>query len=436
MSGQLRIVIDFLRIGADYWLSIYPRVARELRRWRKQAALIPDPTLRRQALAALRDKRRHAEGAAAFAVISPRARRRRVVRFLVAFQVMYDYLDTISEQSGVDPLLDTLQLHTALTDALMPGIAQGAAYALHPQQDDGGYLAGFVAVCRASCSSLPAFAVVAPAVRSAAQLAIRSQGYNHALPQAPAEFLSDEVAPWAWGAGGEAHGLTWWEVIGATGSSLGILALVAAAADPELERSERDAIHDVYVPWAGAVLALTDSLVDQECDSDDATHSLVARYPSAQVAAERVSAFATRALELTRATPHPERHALIVTSMIALFASAEARDPHAREALHGALSAAGLRGALPLAALRARHLLGSRRTASHPDEVLHGVEPPARQIAAGNGGRVATEDEPCGEGGLDHDRPRLLDAVATHDVAERFVELGEQRRREHADKGV
>lgn len=436
MSGQLRIVIDFLRIGAEYWLSIYPRVIRELSRWRKQAAFIPDPTLRRQALAALRHKRRHAEGAAAFAVIAPRARRARVIRFLVAFQAMYDYLDTISEQPGVDPLLDTLQLHTALTDALMPGISQGAAYALHPQQDDGGYLASFVAACRATCSSLPAFPVVAPAVRSAARLAIRSQGYNHALPQAPPEFVSDEVAPWASRAGGEAYGLTWWEVIGATGSSLGILALVAAAADPELERSERDAIHDVYVPWAGAVLALTDSLVDQDCDSDEATHSLVARYRSAQVAAERVSAFATRALELTRATPHPERHALIVTSMIALFASAEARDPHARQALYGALSAAGLRGALPLAALRARHLLGSRRAAPHSSEVPHRVEPPARQIAAGNGSRVATQDEPSRESRLDHDGPRRFEAVATHDIAERFVELGQQRCGEQADEGI
>lgn len=362
--SHLRIVVDFLKIGGDYWLNIYPTVSRELKRWRTRAAAIPDSTLRTQALAALRDKRRHAEGAAAFAIISPRAKRRPVIRFLVAFQVMYDYLDTISEQPGVDPLLDTMQLHTALTDALLPGVAHGAAYALHPQHDDGGYLATLVDTCRASCSSLPAFPIVAPVVHSAARVARQSQGYNHALPGAPPGFLPDVVAPWALMEGGEAYGLTWWEVIGATGSSLAILALVAAAADPALERAESEAIHDVYVPWAGAVLALIDSLVDQVRDDADDTHNLASRYPSTHAAAERVSTFAGRALTLTGGTAYPGRHALIVTSMIALFASApEAKSPQAREAIQSALDAAGPRGALPFAALRARRRLPSWRAA-------------------------------------------------------------------------
>jgi tetraprenyl-beta-curcumene synthase len=360
------ILIDFLKIGADYWLSIYPTVKRDVKHWRIRAAAIPDPVLRRQALASLWEKRRHPEGAAAFAVISPRAARKPVIRFLVAFQVLYDYLDTISEQLGADdPLLDTLQLHTALTDALMPGVAQGAAYALHPHQDDGGYLHELTETCRACCASLPAFSTVAPQVRSAARLAMESQGYNHVLPSAPPAFLSDVVAPWATKAGGDAHGLTWWEIIGATGSSLGILALVAAAADPALERPEGDAIRDVYFPWAGAVLALIDSLTDQTRDSTDETHSLVARYASADIAAERVSTFVDRALTLTRETAQPERHALIIASMVALFASAQtARDGDARNAIRSALDAAGPRGVLPLLLLRARRRLSAGRTSA------------------------------------------------------------------------
>jgi tetraprenyl-beta-curcumene synthase len=361
LRSHLRIVADFLRLGTDYWLRIYPKVARELRGWREQAAAIPDPTLRAHALAALRDKRKHAEGAAAFAVLSPRRSRGNVVRFLVAFQVMYDYLDTISEQPVDDRFLDTMQLHTALTDALMPGGATRAAYDLHPQQDDGGYLARFIETCRTCCSSLPAFPIVASTVRSAAQLARESQGYNHALQDAPPAFLSDVVAPWAAAEGGDAYGLMWWEVIGATGSSLAILVLVASAADPTLEQSESDAIQAVYMPWAGAVLALIDSLVDQEHDHADATHSLVGRYSSSDAAAERVAAFAGRALALTRETASPERHALIVAAMIALFASSpEADGPMARDAIRSALDAAGPRGSLPLAALRARRRFQAR----------------------------------------------------------------------------
>jgi tetraprenyl-beta-curcumene synthase len=359
---HLIVGLDFLKIGADYWLSVYPRVARELRYWRAQALTIPDPVLREQALGSLREKRRHAEGAAAFAVISPRRERGKVVRFLVAFQVMYDYLDTISERPGSgDQLLDTLQLHTALTEALMPSVADGSAYAFHPRDDDGGYLDQFIETCRASCASLPAFSIVAPLVRSSARLAMQSQGYNHVLPSASPSFLAEVVAPWAAREGGDAYGLSWWEVVGATGSSLAILVLVAAAADPTLEVRESDAIYDVYVPWAGAVLALIDSLVDQSHDIAGTTHSLVARYPSAEAAAERVASFIEHALTLTLKTRHPERHALIVASMIALFASApSARHPDARDAIRGALRAAGPRGALPLVLLRIKRALSRR----------------------------------------------------------------------------
>jgi tetraprenyl-beta-curcumene synthase len=287
---------------------------------------------------------------------------------LVAFQVMYDYLDTISEHPGAhDSLLDTLQLHTALTDALMPGVAQGVAYAYHPRHDDGGYLRRLIETCRATCDRLPAFSTVAPQARSAARLAMQSQGYNHVLPFAPPSFLSDVVAPWAAREGGDAHGLKWWEVIGATGSSLAILVLVAAAADPALKRGESVAIHDVYVPWAGAVLALIDSLIDQARDTADETHSLVARYASSELAAERVSTFVDRALALTLRTPQPERHALIVASMIALFASAPAaRDPDARLAIRRAMDAAGPRGVLPFVLLRVRRRLSSWRTPPDP----------------------------------------------------------------------
>lgn len=235
-----------------------------------------------------------------------------------------------------------------------------------PRQEDGGYIEQLTDTCRVCCIALPAFSTIAPQVRCAARLAMQSQGYNHALPVASPDFLSDVVAPWAAQEGGDAHDLAWWEVIGATGSSLAILVLVAAAADPALERDESDAIHDVYMPWAGAVLALIDSLIDQARDSTDQAHSLVSRYPSADVAAERVAAFVERALALTRRTPQPERHALILAAMVALFASAPtAHDAGARDAIQSALRAAGPRGVLPLLLLTARQRLSAWHAPPH-----------------------------------------------------------------------
>lgn len=360
---RLRIAADFLSLGCDYWLGIYPQAVRELEHWRQRAERIPDPTLRAHALATHRDKRRHAEGAAAFAVIAPRAARPTVVRWLVAFQAMYDYLDTISEQPGSDALRNGRQLHTALVDALTPDSPHSRAYAIHPQHEDGGYLASFIDTCRSACLSLPGFSVVAPTARSAARQAMRSQGYNHALTSGSPPLPPETVARWARSAGGELHGLSWWEVIGATGSSLAMLALIAAAGDSRLDSAEGEAIYAVYFPWAGAVLALIDSLVDLAHDASYGTHSLAARYPSSHVAAARLETLTSRALKATSKTRHPERHALIIASMIALFASApEARSPHAQMAIRGAVAACGPRGSLPLLAMSAKRQLDSRRT--------------------------------------------------------------------------
>lgn len=293
-----------------------------------------------------------------------------MVQFVVAFQAMYDYLDTVSETPTDDPFADTVQLHAALTDALMPGVAHSHAYALDQDQDDGGYLAAFVEACRSACLALPAFPTVSALVVGAAQAARQSQGYNHAIPTASAAFVADAVEPWAARNGGAAHDLHWWEVIGATGSSLAILAQIAAAADPRLEPGERDAINDIYNPWAGAVLALVDSLVDQARDERDDTHSLAARYGSPNAAAARVAGFASRALAHADRTAKGDRHALIVATMIALFATdPEARAPYARDAIQSALAAAGPRCALPYRVLAIRRALGDRWR-GHPSRDL------------------------------------------------------------------
>jgi hypothetical protein len=132
-----------------------------------------------------------------------------------------------------------------------------------------------------------------------------------------------------------------------------IAATARAAQIPTLDSSEGDAVYAVYFPWAGAVLALIDSVVDQAHDATSGTHSLVAQYPSPHMAGERLGALASRALALTSTTKHPERHALIVASMISLFASApEAQSPQAHEAIRRVVIATGPRARLPLLALR------------------------------------------------------------------------------------
>lgn len=195
-----------------------------------------------------------------------------------------------------------------------------------------------------------------------------SQGYNHALASGKHSPCTAAVSRWAERAAGQRYALSWWETIGATGSSLAMLALIAAAADPCLDSAEGEAIYAVYFPWAGAVLALIDSLIDQEHDARHGTHSLVGRYPTPRAAAGRLAQLARHALALTDHTRRPEQHALIIAAMIALFATApEARWPHAQPAIRSVIAATGSRGRLPLLAMRLKRRIDSRRAETRAD---------------------------------------------------------------------
>ena len=83
-----------------YWTSVAPLVRRLLRDWEARASEIPDPHLNYLALEKLRSERFNVEVAAMIATIAPAEHRERAVEAIVALQVMYDFLDALTEQLG------------------------------------------------------------------------------------------------------------------------------------------------------------------------------------------------------------------------------------------------------------------------------------------------------------------------------------------------
>ena len=177
MGLLARQVVAFWAVGGRELLWIRPSVAREVEHWHRMASSIPDMMIRQDALAALSGKRLNIEGAAFFAVLAPR-RDGRLVRLLVAYQVLLDFLDSLSERPAPDPVADGRWLHLALMDALDPGGCLRDYYLHHHRREDGGYMEALVQVCRECCALLPAY----PSIRSLAiQGAERCgvQGLNH-----------------------------------------------------------------------------------------------------------------------------------------------------------------------------------------------------------------------------------------------------------------
>src|SRR5271154_6153431 len=151
--------------------------SREVSRWREHAAAIPDPDLRADALSALGRKRGGIDGAALFWIL-PQQRNRDLLGVLVAYEVLADYLDCVSEQGAGRGIENGRQLHLALVEALEPGTETSDYYRYHSSGEDGGYARALVSTCRSGCERLPSYQAVKPfLMRAAAQSGVL--GLNH-----------------------------------------------------------------------------------------------------------------------------------------------------------------------------------------------------------------------------------------------------------------
>ncbi len=333
----------FTRAAFNYWTGVFPRVCLHIARWQRLAQRIPDPELRRLALAALA-KRGNIEGAAAFAAFAPRAQRARVTMAVSAFQAAYNLLDILGEQPSPDPVRDGQRLHEALVYALSPSGSGGSSgkraglnvdgdqperrqamsgdplaasldwYEHHPQRNDGGYLSQLLEQCRTAFAGLPSHELVACAARAGARRIVAFQSLN--LSESQGDHAGLER--WAQEATPPGTGLQWWETASAAGSSLGVFALIAAAGERRLDAHETLAIDRAYFPWIGGLHSLMDNLIDKHED-EAAGHRSLVEYYGPQRAAQRMSWLAVQAQRAAQELPHGRRHTVILAAMIANY---------------------------------------------------------------------------------------------------------------------
>ncbi len=357
----------FAGAARDYWLEVFPKVTVEIALRRERARRIPDRRLRALALGTQQSERGNLEGAAAFALLVPRERRREVIRAAVCFQALYDYLDTLAEQPAADPAAHGLRLHLALSAALEahpPARSQrGELERLHA--GDGGYVAQMVGDCAAAVARLPSW----PALAAEAQAAAGRMAVYQGLIHGEGPSCGRRLERWAAGLTPAGSGLRWWETAAGAASSLGIFAMLAAAARPALDTAETNALRRAYFPWIGALHVLLDSLVDRAADARSGHRSLVGHYAGAEEMAARLAAIAAQALAHARSANEGERHALILAAMAGFYLSRPgARAPDARLAGDRVLATIGAPVRPAMAVLRTRRRL---------ELLLRGVRAPA-----------------------------------------------------------
>lgn len=319
---------------------VLPTVAGEVAHWQRYAADIPSCRLRADACGNLHASRLNAEGAALFAVL-PRRRHPALVRGLVAYQTALDYLDTLSEHPCREQRVNGVQLHRALVEALDPGGYVSDYYRSHPWRDDGGYLRALVEATRSGCAALPAYERVRDRAIASA-LRMRVQALNH---EPVPERRDAALRAWAAHEFAGRDELAWFEWTAASCSSLSTFALLALAADAQMQEDDVIEAETVYFPWVCAASTLLDAFVDQRADREAGGHSYVEHYDSQAEMVERLCEIVHRSVDGARRLRNGERHALIVAGMVSMYLSkASARGP---ELLPATRRIARVAGSLP-----------------------------------------------------------------------------------------
>jgi tetraprenyl-beta-curcumene synthase len=356
-------------------------VSREVAGWREQAAAIPDPYLRADALEALARKRGSIEGAALFWIL-PRRRNRDLLGALVAYEVLADYLDCVSERGAGRGIENGRQLHLALVEAVEVGPPAPPApptrptppmsdyYRYHSSGEDGGYARALVQRCRAGTQRLPSYEAVKPfLVRAAGHSGVL--GLNHEPDPARREaalkeWADDQIAAgWA-----GTPDQSWYERAAGSSAWVTVLAMLALAAEPTratgrwMQDEEVASTYAAYTRWIAPAGAMLDSFADIAEDRASGDHSYVAHYPSVEVATERIGELVRQSRREIRALPGGAGHSVVLSSMIAFFLSKQsARAPELRPSTRELRRAGGPMVGLLLPILRIWRTAYGQRTA-------------------------------------------------------------------------
>ncbi len=309
-----------------YWPRIAPLVREELSSWEAPARCIGDRCLRRLALAKLREERFNAEVAATLATLSPPSARAAAVRAIVAFELLFDYLDGRTEIELTDPIQDGLQLFAPFTSAVAP--PQDLARTVPPAAPvvetppDGAYRAALGAATHESLYSLSSANAVAPFAHAAARRCAEAQTRLHASPQLGDHMLEEWARERAAGSG-----LAWREYLaGCASSVLSVHALIAAAADRRTSSEDADRIDRAYLA-IGGVITILDSLVDHATDIRRGELGFNRFFASERELHESLRTLIHLALARAQEAPRGDHHAMTLVGIAAFYTT----HPGARE---------------------------------------------------------------------------------------------------------
>ncbi|HZK25666.1 MAG TPA: tetraprenyl-beta-curcumene synthase family protein [Oscillospiraceae bacterium] len=315
MSSILENTHDYTLI-LPYVTRIFPLVDRELNVWLAKASTIPDPELRKQALASIDKKRFHCQGGSIYALYT-REKSTELIHFIVALQTISDYLDNLCDRVPGASEESFRRLHQAILAAVDIEETCQDWYEHYPFCNDGGYLKQLVARTRETLVRLPGYQDVRTTLRSLLQLYVDLQVYKHIEEPLRVERL----VHWYSQNHSLASDVYWWEFSAASGSTLAVFLLTAMAAAGPVSKSEIEQVLACYFPWLCGFHILLDYFIDLDEDQQHHDLNFVDCYPTPLVAERGLLNFLSAALQKTAALHRPAFHRTVVYGLLALYLS-------------------------------------------------------------------------------------------------------------------
>jgi len=210
-----------------------------------------------------------------------------------------------------------------MTDALDPEAIPQNYYAFYPFTDDGGYLTKLVTTCQEKIRNLPSYQLVKADLLKLAGLYSDLQTYKHLDPSTREQKMIDWISQHH----NPSSQITAWEFAAATGSTLGMFMLCAAASDKNLTASTVANISIAYFPWINGLHILLDYFIDAGEDQANGDLNFVAYYTDQSHMLSRLTLFTKQALLEAQTLPQPLFHKTVVQGLLAMYLSDPKTNP-------------------------------------------------------------------------------------------------------------
>ncbi|MGG0717405.1 tetraprenyl-beta-curcumene synthase family protein [Robertmurraya massiliosenegalensis] len=307
-----------LSLMSKVYRNILPTAHMELAYWKKRAEEIPDPELKKQALASIESKTFHCEGGSILAFLAGK-RYKEAIKFIVAYQTISDYLDNLCDRStSLDPD-DFSAIHESMEVALTVGEEQRNYYRYRKEFDDGGYLEELSRTCQEVLQSIPDYRHIKDYLLELCRYYCDLQIHKHVevderIPRLQKWFKHHE---------GDIPDMEWYEFSACSGSTLGIFCLVSYGMSPDFNNEDAEKIKNGYFPYIQGLHILLDYFIDQEEDRIGGDLNFCFYYKNEESLFKRLKHFVKEADRHTDGLPNKQFHRLINRGLLGIYLSDE-----------------------------------------------------------------------------------------------------------------